>query len=304
MRALDIASSRLQINATFAQIASSELIKGLAISKLQLQPSQQVGLSTNANVILGTNILNITATGNNPVVVRDFANAVGQITVNYVLNLYDVFALEPLDVASLPAAPIQPNLPVNLLFASILGLGIGIGATLLIEYLKVPYAEPYTFNIIDRETGAYSKSYLTLRLDQEMARSKRHKHPLSLGLIDIEFEGEDFPKNEQDDTLRQVKILAEKALREEDLIARYNGHTFAVLYPDTTNDQAQNFMQTISQKIGSVIHDVESDGRQVQMRNFTSVISYETGHMTEEHFLEKAVLALRAAKSDSSQNVL
>src|SRR5690606_17623226 len=149
----------------------------------------------------------------------DFANAVGAETVRYVRNLYDIFELGLLDEAMLPNSPVKPTMSLNLSLGAMLGLALGVGLVFLLTYLDAPHDEKRTFNIIDRDTGAYTKSSQLQRLGQEISRARRNKCPLSLALIKIAdgIRGPEHATLYQEEALRWVAVLVEKSLREEDL---------------------------------------------------------------------------------------
>ncbi len=297
VRTLDLVSRRVEINTTFAEVANSRAIKRLAIERLQLPTEAQEGLSITGRVIGGTNVLEIAAQGRDPEVARDFANAVGAETVSYVQRLYDVFQLELLDEATTPRNPVSPNLPLNLALGTLLGLALGTGLVFLIEYLKAPEVQRDSFNIIDRETGAYNKSYLIHRLWQEMSRARRNEYPLSLGIIRIELQdlnGHDS-SHYLADALRLVKILAEKSLREEDVMARFGRETFALLLPDTDELNANLLIDDLRTLIGSIDYDMGGANGKLQIGTTAGVVAYENQHIKHDQFLDKAVQAFIAA---------
>lgn len=286
LKALDTVSNRSEINSTFAEVAVSKLIKTNAIEKLGLTPEQRLDLTVSASVVAGTNILEIRVEARDPAVARDFANAVGAETVAYVKSLYDIYQLGTLDAANMPAKSKSPDVALNLSLGSFLGLALGIALIFMIEVFKPSYKEVDTFNIIDRETGAYNKSYLTHRLFQEMSRSKRTRSPLSIGLVKVHFEGDGPTDVERIEALRMVRLLTEKSIREEDILARFNGVVFAILFPDTRLDRAQESLDSVKQAIESVAHDMDDDHKQI--KSYLSVVSYHGGRINQDKLLEQA----------------
>lgn len=105
VQAMDTLIGRVEINETFAEIAESKLIRKNAIQKLGISGNDSRYYSAAAYVIIGTNLLEIYARGNDPETVKAFADAVGEETVLYIDSLYDVFELEPLDQARRPGSP-------------------------------------------------------------------------------------------------------------------------------------------------------------------------------------------------------
>lgn len=295
VKALDMVSRRVEINTTFAEVATSRFIKNRAIEQLNSQNTD--GLSVKAGVVGGTNVLSLTVEGPDPATAQEFCTLVGAETLKYVSELYDVFELQPLDPASLSTNPVRPSMSLNLMIGSVLGLVLGGGLALLIEFIKSPYEDPDTFNIIDHKTGAYNKSYFTLRLWQEMNRAKRHKYPLSLGLVKIEFEGDAIANSEQIETMRVFKKLTESAIREGDILASINGDIFAVLCPYMPNDKAKEFVSDLKKKFISIAHDVLSTNGSSQIKSYSSVVTYKGGMVNEAKLLEKGLLELEAANA-------
>ncbi len=272
LKALDTVSNRSEINSTFAEVATSKLIKTQAIQKIGITTKQQIDLTVGASVIAGTNILEIRVESRDPSISRDFANAVGAETVAYVKSLYDIYQLETLDTANTPAKPKSPDFTLNLSLGAFLGLALGASLIFLIESFKPSYKEMDTFNIIDRETGAYNKSYLTHRLFQEISRSRRTHTPLSIGLVKINFNEDDLPEADRIEALRMVRVLTEKSIREEDILARFNGVIFAIIFPDLRMDRAQESLNSVKQVLNAVSHDM-GDGR-MSINTHLSAVSY------------------------------
>ena len=297
VQALDIVSRRVEINTTFAEVATSKLIRSKAVEALNLSPEQTKDLAVSGYVVGGTNILNLSVQGRDPVVIRDFANMVGAETVNYIGGLYDVYELQVLDEANVPTKPVSPNTSLNLLLGSFVGLALGIGLAFLIEYIKAPFVEVDTFNIVDRETGAYNKSYLTLRMWQEMSRAKRNKYPLSLGLIRMELIGENFSNRDRTAAMRAVKILTERFIREDDVLACINGDTFAFLLPYMPSQKAKEFMESMKQRIGMAVSDIASMDGNSYLRSYASVVTYNGSFIKQEDLLKKAIRVLEDAGS-------
>ena len=134
--ALDTLANRAEIVATYAEVANSRLIKGQATSDLNLSPEQEVGLSVNAQWLAGTNLIEIAVQGREPGVVKDFANKVSEKTVAYVKSLSEVYELALLDEAVEPRSPVLPKRPQDLILGAILGLVLGVGLAILVEYLQ------------------------------------------------------------------------------------------------------------------------------------------------------------------------
>ncbi len=291
VRALDIVSRRVEINTTFAEVATSRLIANQAKDGLGLSSAEREGLKISARVVGGTNVMEISAEGRDPGITRDFANAVGVETVNYVSKLYDVFELEPLDEAPLPKKSSRPNVPLNLAIGSIMGLALGACLVFVLQYLETATAERETFNIIERETGAYTRSYLLHRLWGEASRARRGKHSLSLGLIRLEVGGESNMDQARtcQEIMRLTKAGIERALRDEDILSRFDSKTFAILMPDTSGQQAQNLLKKSVQHLSAMPNYLSSHSHTPDVNTILGVSTYDDFRVEPERFLDEAV---------------
>lgn len=298
IRALDTISNRSEINLTFAEVASSKLIQAKAIEKMEVSSVGQFDLSASGRVLTGTNVLEINSQSNDPVMAREFADAIGAETIDYVKNLYDVYQLEVLDAANTPLKPSSPNTSLNLSLGAFLGLALGVTLVFLFETLKPTYKEMDTFNIVDRETGAYNKSYLFHRLFQEMARARRTGNSLSIGLVKVNFKGDEFSEHEQVEALRTIKILTEKTIRDEDILARFNGTVFAILFPNMELQTARNSVEGIRIAIDSVAHDMGAVNGTSHIGSYTGVVAYTGGKLNQEQLIERAFKVLEQSNPE------
>lgn len=104
----------------------------------------------------------------------------------------------------------------------------------------------------DELTGLHNRKYLQERLDQEIARAKRYKTPLSCLLFDIDFFKvvNDMYGYEWGDVL--LKNLAEKLkqmVRKEDVLTRYGDEEFILILPNTSEDNAFLFAERFRRDI-------------------------------------------------------
>ncbi|HKX84777.1 MAG TPA: diguanylate cyclase, partial [Pyrinomonadaceae bacterium] len=87
-------------------------------------------------------------------------------------------------------------------------------------------------SVTDPLTGLLNRRYLEERLAEEIQRSKRHRFPMSLVMLDVdEFKSynDNFGHPAGDIALRIVADLLKETLRGADVAARYGGEEFAVL---------------------------------------------------------------------------
>lgn len=294
---LDLLGRRDEIATTFAEIASSRSIRELAMNSIALDSDSRYTVSSQLRA--GTNIIEFTADGPDPTVTRDLANAIGATTEEYVKGSYEAFVLRPLDEAVAPRSPISPNKSLNIALAILLGLILGGGLAFLSVYLEGPAGSTATINIIDAETGIYSKDYFLRRLSNEMVRAKRNRYPLSVALMRIDnldmLKGFGSAKASAD-ILQQVAALSKQYLREEDILAYLGNNIFGVILPDMNGENAKAVMEYLQTRVGFVPLQSVTDGAKLNLKGTVGVSSYNHNGTSRDDLVAQADRALQLAE--------
>lgn len=292
---LDTLSRRVEINNTFAEVTNSKLIKDRAAEKLGLDSNQRQGLTASGQVLAGTNILRLTVNGRDPEIAQAFAQTVSLETVAYVSNLYDVFELGQLDGASLSRKPVSPNLFLNLAIGLVLGGALGLSLIFLKEYLGTPGGLQRHFDIIDPDSGVYNRPYLDMRLRQEVSRAHNSGGRLSLALIRVSDRAStDFKASA--DAMPSVAVIFEPLLRDEDLLARYDESTFALILPDLSGYQGQAAVEQMRLRLGAAPLAPERLQRMAALRGAAGLAELHPVDNSEESLLARALEALNEAE--------
>ncbi|WP_196158903.1 GGDEF domain-containing protein [Reinekea sp. G2M2-21] len=95
---------------------------------------------------------------------------------------------------------------------------------------------------IDPLTQLPNRQGFTNRLDEELSRAKRYKHPLSIAILDIDFFkriNDEFGHLVGDKVLRMMAKEMKKVCRESDFISRFGGEEFILLLPQTNLQDAK-----------------------------------------------------------------
>ena len=118
--------------------------------------------------------------------------------------------------------------------------------------LKTRAGELEQLSVTDALTGLLNRRYLDKRLIEEIQRSKRHRFPMSLMMLDIDaFKqyNDTFGHQAGDQALRIVAGILQDILRGADVAARYGGEEFAILLPQTTSSEAAAIAERLRQRI-------------------------------------------------------
>lgn len=155
-------------------------------------------------------------------------------------------------------------------------------------------------SVTDPLTGLLNRRYLEKRLDEEIDRSKRHRFPMSLMLLDVdEFKSynDKFGHTAGDAALKIVAGILKEAVRGEDVAARYGGEEFSILLPQTTATEAA----AIAERIRREIEKTEFPKRRVTVSIGIASSAIETS--SPEDLINAADSALYEAKNQGRNNV-
>jgi diguanylate cyclase (GGDEF)-like protein len=114
--------------------------------------------------------------------------------------------------------------------------------------IAIENARLYEEAITDGLTGLYHHKYFELRFKEEIERSKRHKHPLSLLMIDVDHfkkVNDEYGHLAGDRALREIAKLWKESIRLGDIVARYGGEEFAVILPEISESEAARVAEKI-----------------------------------------------------------
>ena len=151
-------------------------------------------------------------------------------------------------------------------------------------------------NTKDALTGIYNRRFLESRLQEEFERHRRHSHPLSLIMIDIDFfkkVNDNYGHQCGDAVLQAVAEKTSSVIRKTDFVARYGGEEFCCLLPET----AVNAAEIVAENIRAHIEQIENvfEGNSIKV-TISLGISGLVDKDSPETLLKRADDALYQAK--------
>lgn len=162
----------------------------------------------------------------------------------------------------------------------------------------------------DPLTSLSNRRYFEERLEEEFARARRYRSPLSLVMLDIDYFkriNDTFGHPFGDEVLRAVAQVTRARLREVDLLARYGGEELIALLPETSPADALIACERVREAIEALQLEYTSlDGNKRMVRCTASlgVASVPSPTLqTAEDLLRAADECLYAAKGAGRNRV-
>lgn len=290
--ALATVSRQSEIATTYAEVVNSRRIEQAVANELELSAAQRKSLTVSGRVVVGTNVLKITGEGEDPVLVREFTNAIGAETAAYVQRLYPTYTLEPLDYAVARRNPVAPNRPLNLTLGAIAGLILGAGVALLAIYLQSPTAfSPHVAAPGTAHPMSDGRS-LRPRLRQEVSRSQRQGYPLAFALVRLSRPGVSNRATPEQNyrALRHAASQLGGVLRPEDTLFSVGDDALALILPDLSADQAREIVEAVQASLeAGALDPLDEEGNQL-LWTVAGIATYREGDQPDD-------LVLRASQA-------
>ncbi|WLD59512.1 diguanylate cyclase [Salinispirillum sp. LH 10-3-1] len=148
----------------------------------------------------------------------------------------------------------------------------------------------------------FNRSFWQECLHRELQRSRRHQHPASLIMLDVDFfkqVNDTHGHVAGDDVIRFIGRQLRLNIRETDIGGRYGGEEFAIILPETTAQDALVFAERLR-------HIIEESTMKHDSTEFNITISLGIAELndqmgTEQDWIEAADHALYESK-DGGRN--
>jgi two-component system cell cycle response regulator len=117
-----------------------------------------------------------------------------------------------------------------------------------------------TLSVTDVLTGLANRRRLMTRLEEEVARARRYKTPLSVVMIDIDHfkQVNDVHGHAMgDEVLRNIGAMLKAGVRTTDLAARYGGEELTLVLPHTDIPAATMVAENLREKFAEFEHRLD-----------------------------------------------
>jgi diguanylate cyclase (GGDEF)-like protein len=167
------------------------------------------------------------------------------------------------------------------------------------------YRQMRNLMVRDSLTGLFNHTTLKERLSQELSRAIRYKIPLAFAMLDIDHfkhVNDTYGHSVGDRVLKNLARLLVNRLRTSDIVGRYGGEEFAIIFPNTSGSDAVQVLDEIRQNFGGIVH--QGNNRQTFHVTFSAGVAAYPGSVTPANISDAADRALYQAKVSGRNRVV
>ena len=188
-------------------------------------------------------------------------------------------------------------------------LAVGILATIFIIVIVILAVNHFQGRLeflatVDELTNVSNRRQFMAVLKNEAARGVRHKRPVSLLMIDVDYFkaiNDSHGHQAGDRALIMLVETIQGSLRESDELGRLGGEEFGVVLPEIDRDEAVNVAERIRATVESQVLDLESGP--VHMTISLGVATMRDQSNDIEDLLQRADQAMYQAKDQGRNRV-
>lgn len=158
----------------------------------------------------------------------------------------------------------------------------------------------------DPLTGLFNRRYLDDTLCHELSRANRHRYPVGLIMLDIDYFREfntRYGHAGGDVLLRAVGQLVQKQTDEDTIACRYGGEEFTIILPESSLDETYQQARTIQASLRT-LHVAYEQQPLAPVTASLGVACYPDHGTTPETLLRAADRALYRAKGEGRNRVV
>lgn len=164
-----------------------------------------------------------------------------------------------------------------------------------------------TLAITDGLTGLYNHRYFYNKIAEEIHRSNRYNHPLSLIIADIDnlkSFNDTYGHTGGDSLLKTFAETIKATVRDTDIVARYGGDEFALLLPETDLKAAMEMAERIRSQIHARSYFQKELPANADISASFGVAEFSLHGESEKELVKRADKALYEAKKTGRNRVV
>lgn len=159
--------------------------------------------------------------------------------------------------------------------------------------------------VIDGLTETYNYRYFMQKLQEEKRRALRYNLPLSLIMVDIDYFkklNDTYGHETGNMVLHQLSGVIKQCIRDVDIFSRYGGEEFAIILPQTPQQEAHVIGERIRDRVEQTIFN-GTDNHKIRITVSVGLSSFPENGRSQEELVSVADKALYKAKGDGRNQV-
>lgn len=223
-----------------------------------------------------------------------FFGAMILLTLLGVIPYAPLFSVHPLSGDSPSIYFLVSDLLLSLPFLSVCTI---TGLMMIISWHEREESIRY-LSLTDELTSISNRRAILHTLENELARSQRNGHPVSLAILDLDHfknVNDSYGHDAGDIVLREAARRMEAAIRGADWLGRYGGEEFLLVMPETKSEDATHMLERCRQNLADTPVTLP-DGTALQI---SASFGYceNTNNLNATELLHNADQALYQAKA-------
>lgn len=127
-----------------------------------------------------------------------------------------------------------------------------IALVLFLWFTTQKYLVQKGYALIDHLTQIYNRKAVFFSLKRELSKSERYGHPTAVAMIDIDHFKKYNDSNGHvagDRLLKRFAAIMKDLVREYDIVGRYGGEEFIIVFPETSAEDAAKVCERIRAEV-------------------------------------------------------
>lgn len=158
----------------------------------------------------------------------------------------------------------------------------------------------------DSKTGLLNVRYFNQHFDELLDRAKRTEQPLSIMMADLDYLrriNNNYGHLAGDKVIIGISEIIKRTVRAQDIVGRFGGEEFAILLPDTDQEEAYRIAESIRTAIEASEFSIPTSPTPIRTTMTLGIACYPQDATTATDLLHHADVAVYQAKMDGRNQV-